>query len=48
MDRTVPSGRHEVAWDGRNQSGGTVASGIYFYLMRTPKYRETKRMFLLR
>ena len=30
VDGPLPAGRHEVAWDGRDQAGRAVASGTYF------------------
>jgi hypothetical protein len=29
-DKNVEAGSHEVSWDGRNQSGQSVASGVYY------------------
>jgi Tol biopolymer transport system component len=28
------AGDHEVAWDGRDEAGGSVSSGVYFYRLR--------------
>lgn len=41
-------GSYQVVWDGKDQNGGEVASGIYFYRLKSDKYEETKRMILLR
>ena len=35
-------------WDGRNASGETVASGLYFYQLETPSYRQLRRMVILK
>ena len=35
-------------WDGRNASGETVASGLYFYQLATPSYRQLRRMVILK
>ncbi|MBT3267495.1 tandem-95 repeat protein [Candidatus Poribacteria bacterium] len=35
-------------WDGRNDRGETVASGVYYYEMRAGDYRETRRMTILK
>jgi hypothetical protein len=42
------SGRVEVSWDGRNDAGQQVASGVYFYKLSTPRGAMTRRMTLLR
>jgi flagellar hook assembly protein FlgD len=42
------AGAYSLAWDGRNDSGSNVASGIYFYQMETKGFSETKKMVLLR
>jgi hypothetical protein len=41
-------GRHEVVWNGRDDSGRQVASGTYFYRLETGNYSETKRMALIK
>jgi nitroreductase len=51
--RTLASGRadagdHSVVWDGRNDSGKEVASGIYLYRMRAAAFNETRKLVLLR
>ena len=44
----VNRGLHEVTWDGRNQSGNTVGSGIYIYRLQTDKRTITNKMILIR
>lgn len=41
-------GRFEVTWDGRDQRGNRVGSGIYFYRLRQKGYAATKKMLLLK
>jgi hypothetical protein len=41
-------GYYEVAWDGRNDVGATVASGLYIYRMTAGSFVETRRMLLLK
>ena len=35
-------------WDGRDQLGQTVSSGIYFYALQAGTFRATRRMFILK
>ena len=37
-----------VYWDGRNELGETVASGIYFYQLSAGDYSATRRMVILK
>ena len=37
-----------VYWDGRNAFGEAVASGIYFYQLTTPTFRQTRRLVILK
>jgi gingipain R len=43
-----PVGRHCVHFDGRDQHGTNLASGIYFYHLKTSNATEAKKMILLR
>ena len=42
------AGSYTVTWDGKNDRGGAVASGIYFYKMETKDFSQTKKMVMLR
>ena len=44
----INAGEHAVVWEGRDESGKTVSSGIYFYKMKTDNYISTKKMILLK
>ncbi len=48
VNRLVAAGFHRFDWDGRDQRGREVASGVYFYRLRIGDYTETRRMVLLR
>jgi hypothetical protein len=42
------AGDHAVTWDGRNDAGSGVASGVYFYRLQAAGFSETRRMVLLK
>jgi hypothetical protein len=48
VDEPKEAGRYEAVWDGRDEDGNPVASGIYFYQLRTGDYCQTKKMILVR
>lgn len=48
VDGQMDSGRHQVNWDGRNDRGETVSSGVYFYRLVTDYKSLTRRMALIR
>ena len=37
-----------IYWDGRTQSGEQVASGTYFYTLKTAGYVSTQKMIILK
>ena len=43
-----PSGRHVTEWNGRDNTGRAVTSGIYFARIRTGKFMDTRKMVYLR
>lgn len=48
LDKILPAGNHSSTWDGRNDSGADVGSGLYLYRMETNEYSERRKMLLLR
>jgi len=43
-----PAGEFSVEWDGHDRSGQQVASGVYFYRMKTGRYVSTRKLVLLK
>jgi len=41
-------GYKSVLWNGKNDAGKEVASGIYFYQLKTKDFTETKKLVLLK
>lgn len=48
VDEARVAGRYQVIWDGRDDSGRPVASGVYFCHLTAGSYRQTRKMTLLK
>jgi C1A family cysteine protease len=48
VDENQSPGEKSVEWDGRDDKGNIVASGIYFFKIETANFIETKKMMLLK
>jgi subtilisin family serine protease len=48
VDETQPAGRQLASWDGRDNFGRVVGSGIYFYQIKTPRFQKSRKMIVLR
>jgi len=47
IDDELSPGRYEFTWDGTDDKGRKVASGVYLYRLKTPQSQTTRRMILL-
>ncbi|MGH2570609.1 MAG: FlgD immunoglobulin-like domain containing protein, partial [bacterium] len=48
LDGAVAPGYRSLLWDGRDDAGHALASGVYFYRLRTPAESRTGRVQLVR
>ena len=48
VDEEKAPGNYKIIWDGKDNAGKEVGSGIYFYQLKTEEYTATKKMVLLR
>jgi hypothetical protein len=48
VDKSIPAGDYQVDWDGRDDSGVMVASGLYYYQFSTKIHSETRKLVLLK
>lgn len=48
IDEYQSAGVKRIYWDGKDDSGNQVSSGIYFYKFSTDEFSRTKKMVLLR
>jgi hypothetical protein len=43
-----PAGRYTVVWNGKNNLGNKVGSGVYFYRLQSNDFVQVKKMILLK
>jgi hypothetical protein len=48
LEGKVEAGYHEVLWDGLNDSGNQIASGIYIYRFEADDFLKTMKMIMLK
>jgi len=48
LDEERDTGEHYAFWAGKDRSGRSVASGVYFYRVSTPTMTSAGKMILLR
>ncbi len=48
VDENVTFGRTDVTWDGRNDNGTTVGSGVYFYRLKAGNKVLTRKLTVLK
>ena len=48
IDENRTASAHTVIWDGTDNSGRTVSSGVYYYRVRTDTNSATAKMLLLK
>ncbi|MCP4705372.1 MAG: T9SS type A sorting domain-containing protein [candidate division Zixibacteria bacterium] len=48
VNEEKPAGQYQVTWNGRDNSGKVVSSGMYFYKIKTDGFSSSKKMLLLK
>jgi hypothetical protein len=48
FSRHYPAGWHRISWKGTDNSGSPVASGVYYYRLKTSEHSDSKKMILLK
>ena len=44
----LPAGEHSAHWNGTDNSGQKVSSGLYIYRMKAGKYSDVKKMMFIK
>ena len=48
FDGHLEAGEHTITWEGNNNQGAKVASGVYFYKAEANGFTETRKMMMLK
>jgi predicted CXXCH cytochrome family protein len=48
LDEEMEPGSYVATWNGKDEKGYDVSSGIYFYKLNTKEFTQTKKMLLVR
>ncbi|MFC2075721.1 T9SS type A sorting domain-containing protein [candidate division KSB1 bacterium] len=48
IDRSFPPGHYRLNWDGTDNSGKRLGSGVYFYQIKAGKLHDTRKMVMLK
>ncbi|UCF79296.1 MAG: T9SS type A sorting domain-containing protein, partial [Candidatus Eiseniibacteriota bacterium] len=47
VDESMSVGEYQSTWDGKNDRGKQVGSGVYFYQLEAPNFRSAKKIVIL-
>lgn len=48
LSENLQAGAHSIIWNGRNQAGNPVAGGVYFYVLRSNGFEDSRKMVYLK
>jgi len=48
VNSRIEAGYHEVGWNGKNNTGVQMPSGLYMYRIETKNFRQVKKMLLMK
>jgi len=48
LDQTQDAGQYRVTWNGRDDNGAVVGSGLYLYQVKSGLFSSSKKMLLVK
>lgn len=48
INQDLNSGTHSIVWNGTDDSGKSVSSGVYYYRMKSGRFSSSKKMVLMK
>ena len=48
LESAVQPGEHRLAWDGRDEAGRRLASGVYFCRLEISGFKDVRKMILVK
>jgi len=48
VNEKLDAGNHSVIWNGTDDNGEVVSSGVYFYRLNSGRYTSVKKMILMK
>ena len=48
VNQNQGAGFHQINWNGKDEKGISMPAGMYFYTIQTEKFKDTKKMILLK
>jgi hypothetical protein len=48
INENLPSGTHQVAWNGRDNFGNELPAGIYYYQIKAGEFQQTRKMLFVK
>lgn len=48
LNGKMPAGNHHLTWNGTDDNGNSVSSGVYYYKMQSGNYTSTRKMIMMK
>ena len=48
VNETRDAGTYKITWDGKNNNGMSVSTGIYYYMLKANNFTDVKKMMMLK